>query len=157
MVAPSLTKDLWFQDTICAEERVFVTLRHVVMWDSHTIISLNKRMNLTTVGRIIKETCSVIWDTLFLKGYLKAPTSKNQWKKIAKDFEKRWNFDNCFGAIDGKHAVIQAPQRAGSIYNYKATYSIVIMAVVRANYEFTLVDIDDVGCKSNGGVFLALI
>ena len=82
MVAPSLMKESRFQDTISAEERLCVTLRHVVMRDSHTIISMNYRMSPTTVGRIIKETCGVIWDILFLKGYLKSPTSKSKWKKL---------------------------------------------------------------------------
>ena len=82
MVAPSLTKELRFQETISEEERLCVTLRHVVTGDSHTIISMSYRMNPTTVGRIIKETCGVIWDTLFFKGYLKAPTSRNKWKNV---------------------------------------------------------------------------
>ena len=41
----------------------------------------------------------MIWNTL----YLKAPKSKNEWKKIENNFEKRWNFHNCLSAIDGKH------------------------------------------------------
>ena len=46
--------------------------------DSDTIISMNYRMGSATVGRIIKETRGVIWDTLFLKGHLKTLTSKNK-------------------------------------------------------------------------------
>ena len=30
----------------------------------------------------VKETCGVIWDTLFLKGCLKVPTSKTNGKKL---------------------------------------------------------------------------
>ena len=88
--APFLTKESRFRETLSAEERLCVTLRHVLTRDSHTIISMNYRMSSATVGRIIKETRSVISDILFLKGYLKAPTSKNKWKKIANDF-----FHNC--------------------------------------------------------------
>ena len=80
MVAPSLTKESLIRDTISAEERHCVTPRHVVTADSQTVISMNYRMSPTTVERIIKETCGVIWDTLFLKGYLKAPTSKTNGK-----------------------------------------------------------------------------
>ena len=119
---------------------------------------MNYRMCPTTEGRIIKETCGVISDTLVLKGYLKATTSKNDWKTTANYFEKRWNFRNCFGAIDGKQIVIQIPQRAGLMhYNYKGTHSVELRAVINATYQFILVDIGDVGGQSDGGVFSASI
>lgn len=78
LVAPSLTKESRFRDTLSAEERLCVTLRHVVTGDSDTIISMNYRMGSATVGRIIKETRDVIRDILFLKGHLTALTSKNK-------------------------------------------------------------------------------
>jgi len=36
-------------------------------------------------------------DSVFLK-----PTEDN-WRRIVNEFEEKWNFPNCLGAIDGKH------------------------------------------------------
>lgn len=85
---------------------------------------------------------------------LQTPTTPQEWEKIAEDFSVRWNFPQCLGAIDGKHVLINPPQKSGSFYyNYKGTNSIVLMAVVNSQYEFIFVDIGTNGRVSDGGVF----
>ena len=86
------------------------------------------------MGQIILDTCKAIWTVLMQHNYLKAPSTEQEWKDIAIGFEMKCNFPNCIGSIDGKHVLIQAPPRAGSIfYHYKGTYSIVLMAIVSSD------------------------
>lgn len=81
------------------------------------------------------------------------PKNKEDWLLIADVFEKKWNFINCGGAMDGKHIRIAQPPNTGAYYyNYKNFYSIVLMAIVNANYEFIFVDVGKNGRMSDGGV-----
>jgi len=65
------------------------------------------------------------------------PTETNEWLKISADYEEKWNFPHCLGALDGKHILLQAPTNSGSeFFNYKGHFSIVLMALVDADYSF---------------------
>jgi hypothetical protein len=103
------------------------------------------------VQSIVFEVCSAIISKL-KEEYLSIP-SEEDWKRIAKEFWDIWNFSNCIGALDGKHVVIEAPPNSGSLYfNYKKTFSIVLLALVDAQYKFLAVDIGAYGKNSDGGI-----
>jgi hypothetical protein len=82
------------------------------------------------------------------------PATSEEWKKISVGFKDRWIFPNCYGSIDGKHILIQAPPNCGSnFFNYKGQNSIVLMALVDHNYCFIYIDVGCNGIVSDGGVF----
>lgn len=69
-------------------------------------ISHSFLVGLTTVSKIIKETCEALWTCLNKKA-LPYPLLTDDWLAISHNFENLWEFPHCVGAIDGKHIVIQ--------------------------------------------------
>lgn len=56
--------------------------------------------------------------------------------EITQEFNRLWIFPNCLGA----------PSNSGSFYlNYKKSFSIVLLVVYNAKYEFALVDVGESG------------
>ena len=97
---------------------------------------------------IVHSVAQVIWDCL-VGEYMPVPKEE----AIAAEILERWNFPNCLGSIDGKHVVILAPPCSGSqFYNYKGTYSVVLLAVVDAIYCFRVVESGAYGKGSDGGI-----
>jgi len=123
--------------------------------DSLKTISFSYRLGHSTVYTIVIDTCRAIINKL-LSEVMAEPT-ESRWKEIAEDFWTYWNFPNCIGALDGKHIVIQAPPNSGSLYfNYKKTFSIVLLALVDAHYNFIAIDVGAYGKNSGGGILMHL-
>jgi hypothetical protein len=72
---------------------------------------------------------------------------------VAQQYQALWNFPHSLGAIDRKHFVLQCPRNSASEYfNYKNAFSIVLFALVDANYNFMFVDAGCQGRISDSGV-----
>ncbi|XP_050501502.1 uncharacterized protein LOC114342461 [Diabrotica virgifera virgifera] len=141
-----------FRDSISIKDRLAVTLRFLASGDSYQSLMYLCKISVPSISRIIPEVCDALNEVL--NDYIKVPTNSAQWQKLANDYNTRWNFPMCVGSMDGKHVVMQSPKYSGSeFFNYKGTFSIVLFAVVDANYNFTYVYIGCQGRISDGGVF----
>lgn len=85
---------------------------------------------------------------------LQTPNTVEGWLKVEEGFRKIWNCPHVIGAIDGKHVRITRPPGSGTFfYNYKHYYSLVMMAIVDASYEFIYLYTGAEGKASDGGVW----
>lgn len=104
---------------------MYLFFRYLATGSSFKTLSFTFRIGATTVSSIVRETVKAIWD-IFQPLHMKVPT-ETDFKNIAKEFYKKWNFRNCLGAIDGKHIRIKCPPQSGTMfYNYKSFFSIVL-------------------------------
>ena len=129
------------REPISVKERLSVTLRYLASTDSHISLSFSYRIGRSTLSSTLKETCDAIYEAL-APDYLRPPSSAENWMKIAKDFETIWKIPHVLGALDEKNIRIQYPPNTGTLfYNYKGFFSIILLGICDAKYNFTLVDI----------------
>ena len=120
--------------------------------DSYLTLAGRFRLGISTVAEIVKETCDQIWEEL-QPTYMKPPTVQD-WRRIQLRFNSLWQFPNCLGAIDGKHVNLRAPPKSSTLFhNYKGFFSIVLMALVDADYKFIYIDVGDYGSNSDTAIF----
>ncbi|KAL3177248.1 hypothetical protein MRX96_009935 [Rhipicephalus microplus] len=149
----SLVKDreTFIREPISSAERLAMTLRHLSSGALMQDIALPFRVGISTAREAVQETCAALWSRL-KSLYMPGPKTET-WLHIAEGFSWTWQFPNCIGAVDGKHIQIKCPPNSGSMYfNYKGTYSIVLLAVVDSDYKFVIVDVGAYGKQSDGGV-----
>lgn len=76
-----------------------------------------------------------------------------EWIKIAEGFNSRWQFPHCIGAIDGKHIAFRSAKSDGATYyNYKGFNSIVLLAMCKADYSFSYINVGSNGRCHDAGV-----
>ena len=146
-------EDTFWRKSLEPGLRLAITLRYLATGNSYRSLMYGFRVAYNTISNIIREVCEAIIAE-YNEDVLACPTTPEEWREVAKLFYSRWNFPHCIGAIDGKHVAIKCPPKGGSVYfNYKGFHSIVLMALVDADYKFLYVDCGANGAGSDGGVF----
>ncbi|XP_071055934.1 putative nuclease HARBI1 [Onthophagus taurus] len=130
------------RESISVKERLVATLQFLASGRSYENLKFSCAISAQTLGSLRDD-------------FLKFPCNASDWMNIAEDFKTYWQVENCVGAIDGRHIDIRQPPGSGSyFFNYKGFYSIVLLAVVNANYEFIYVNCGTNGRVSDGGVLM---
>ena len=45
---------------------------------------------------------------------IQVPASTEEWSKVAEDFQAKWNYPSCIGAMDDNDVAIKQPPDSGS-------------------------------------------
>uniref|UniRef100_A0A3B3D4H0 DDE Tnp4 domain-containing protein n=1 Tax=Oryzias melastigma TaxID=30732 RepID=A0A3B3D4H0_ORYME len=153
LIGPDLTKRCTnYRESIQPKQRLAVTLRFLATGESFHSLAFQYRLGKSTVSTTVHTTCRAI-ERQMMDSQFPMPTEQ-MWRDSAAAFWSRCNFPNCIGAIDGQHINITAPPKSGSqFFNYKKTFSLVLLALVDANYCFISIQVGDYGRASDGGVY----
>ncbi|XP_054259561.1 uncharacterized protein LOC128984283 [Macrosteles quadrilineatus] len=154
LIEPTISKrDTVMRSAIPARTKLEVALRFLATGDSYQSLGLMFRLPANTISYFMPSVLKAIISAL--QDYLKVPNTVEEWMKIQRNFEAKWNFPLCVGAIDGKHfAIKRAPAFSGSsYYNYKSYFSIAILAIADSDYKFVYVDIGSLGKDADPTIF----
>ncbi|XP_062239062.1 uncharacterized protein LOC133948982 [Platichthys flesus] len=154
MVEPLITKqNTKMRLAISPRERLSLTLRFLVTGETFKSLRLQYRIGTSTISQIIMETCAAL-HRVMKKDFLKTPSTAAEWRTVAQDFDSKWHFPHCLGALECKHIHIQPPGRNSSLYhNYKGNLSLVLMAAVDADYKFIYARVATQSRESDTGPF----
>ena len=135
--------------------KLAITLRHLACGSTYTNMQYSWRVPHNSISVLVREVCEAIIAE-YNDELMDFPTDEQGWRDLADRFFDRWNFPHTIGAIDGKHVACKCPANSGSkYYNYKGYYSILLFAMVDADYKFVWCDIGAKGAASDAQVFAA--
>ena len=107
------------------------------------------RVSDSAISEFIPKVCEALIAELFDE-CVNTPITSDEWRVIAQDFGNKWQVHHALKAIDGKHVRIQCSSNARSIYhNYKGFHSVIVLALVDADYKFRWVDVGASGSSSD--------
>ena len=134
--------------------KLALTLRHLASGSKSVDMQYAWRVPQNTICLAVKEVCQAIVEE-YNDELMTCPTTPDGWRNIAGDFYSKWNCPHCLGALDGKSIAMKCPFRSGSLYyNYKGFFSVVLFALVDANYTFIWADIGGTGFASDAQIYI---
>ncbi|XP_050433721.1 uncharacterized protein LOC126841348 [Adelges cooleyi] len=124
---------------ISSARRLTATLRFLATSSTLQEIKIDTHISPQMLAKIIVETCECIIEAL--ADYIKCPQSEEEWLRVSMTFERTTRFPSCLGAACARHIELRKVSKADSDYlNERRRPSVLLSAMVDANYEFLLAD-----------------
>ena len=142
-----------FRAALPAGLKLAVVLRHLATGDNYYTLACAYRISRHTISNFLRSVCQAILDQYRFE-YMTIPKDAGDWLEISEQFRLRWNVPHAIGALDGKHVAIRKPRGSGSLYyNYKGFFSVVLLALVDADYKFIWADVGGLGHQSDAQIY----
>ena len=133
--------------------KLAVILRYLATGDKYPTLQYSYRVSRSTISLFVPEVCRAICEE-YKNEVVQCPRTPQEWQAVAVDFKNHWNVPHACGAIDGKHVALRCPPITGNLYhNYKGFFSVVLLALVDANYKFIWCDVGGLGTMSDCQIF----
>jgi hypothetical protein len=133
--------------------RLAVTLHYLTTGDTHNTMSHIFQTNSANIPNTVRMVVEAIIQE-YTDEVIQFPKTPDEWRAIAQGFGDRWNFWHALGAMDGKHVAIKTPTHSVADYrNYMRFCSIILMAMVDADYKFFWVDVGMPGSAGYAQIF----
>ena len=140
-ISDQIQKKFVTEEPILPDFRLAITIFRLSRGDYLFTIGEMCGLQKSTACMIVNESCRVIintyWDESVKKHF---PTSEDEIQHVMGKFGEEWQFPCAFAAVDGSHLPVKCPnggaQAMKQYFNFKGFYSIVLMALVDAEYRF---------------------
>ena len=94
--------------------KLAVTLRYLATGETFRSLVFGYMKSHSSIVQFLPEVYEAIM-LEFSPEVMPVPCSAEEWRRVAEEFECKWNMPHCLGAIDGKHIPKMQPPKSGSL------------------------------------------
>lgn len=143
----------YFREALEPGLKLTVTLCHLATDTSYAELIYSFRVAQNTICLFVPEVLETVIKE-YSEDVMPAVVTPEQCQQIADDFQAKWNLPHACGALDGRHVRIKCSKEFGTLYyNYKGFFSIILLALVDADYKFIWVSVGANGSASDVQLF----
>lgn len=154
-VGPRIAKaNTNYRESLSPGLKLACTLRYLASGDSYHSLGYAFNVGFNTISNFVPEVCAALYECFEEEAFPEMHHA-DKWREIAQRFQDKWNMPHCMGALDGKHVRIKKPPNTGTLYfNYKRYFSVPMLALVDADYNFLWIELGGQGHMSDAQIFL---